>query len=275
MKLLIISGTPKTDGITHSFVKAAEETANELGVKAEVVRLSDMNLEKCKMCSDGWGICFTGHLCEFGDKDGFNALQEKVKTANAFVYLSPVYWGEVSEEMKIFVDKLRRCQATKQWDSREDEISFHKDKPSIIVAVAGGGGGGITSTFVGLERAIEHMGGDKWPRENAGIFDFIGVNRWNQSYKLETLKAAITSLVKYCIGSKPKSVTPQKDYELIITYENGEKRTFDVKPYLNKKPYDKLKDIELFNKAAISGYQIAWYPLLEIEIEPLEAGQIH
>jgi multimeric flavodoxin WrbA len=194
MRLLIISGTPKTEGITFSFVKAAEHTANELGIKTEVIRLAGMHLTKCKMCDDGWGICFSEHRCEFGDDDGFNTLQEKVNDADAFVYITPVYWGEISEEMKIFIDKLRRCQATKQWDKREDEVSFHKGKPSIIVAVAGGGGGGITSTFSDLERAITQMSGDEWPRENAGIFDYIGVNRWNQSYKKEALKSAVTNM---------------------------------------------------------------------------------
>jgi len=269
MKLLIISGTPKTGGITYSFVKAAEDTANELGIDAEVIRLSGMNLLKCKMCEDGWGICFSEHRCMFGDKDGFNALQDKMKSADAFVYLTPVYWGEVSEEMKIFIDKFRRCQATKQWDSRESEVSFHKGKPSIIVAVAGGGGGGITSTFMQLEHAIGHMSGDAWPRENSGVFDLIGVNRWNQVYKREALKAAITAMFNYRKGSKPKSVEPQPDYKLIITYENGEKRTFDVKPYLDKKPYDELKNPDLFNKAAISAYKIEWRPLLDIDIGPL------
>ena len=268
MKLLILSGTPKTDGITYSFVKIAEETAKGLGIDAEVIRLSNMNLVKCKMCEDGWGICFNEHRCMFGDTDGFNLLQEKMLNADAFVYLTPVYWGEVSEEMKIFIDKLRRCQATKQWDKRESEVSFLKGKPSIIVAVAGGGGGGITSTFEQLERAIGHMSGDAWPRENAGIFDLIGVNRWNQEYKLEALKAAVTAMINYWKGSKPVSVIPQPDYKLIVTYQNGEKRTFDVKPYLDTKPYDELKNLDLFNKAAISAYKIEWRPLLDIDIGP-------
>ena len=266
MKLLIISGTPKTEGITYSFVKAAEETAGKLGLEAEVVVLSNINLNKCKMCEDGWGICFFEHRCIFGDKDGFNTLQEKMKNADAFVYLTPVYWGEVSEEMKIFIDKLRRCQATKQWDKRESEVSFIKGKPSIIVAVAGGGGGGITSTFAQMESAIGHMSGDNWPRENAGVFDLIGVNRWNQEYKREALKAAITTLFNYLKGSKPVSVEPQPDYKLLVTYENGKKKVFDVKPYIDKKPFDELKNPDLFYKAAISAYKIEWRPLLDIDI---------
>jgi len=211
MKLLIISGTPKTDGITHSFVEKAEETAKALNVEAEVIRLAGMNLTKCKMCDDGWGICFSKHYCMFGDSDGFNDLQKKVQAADAYIYISPVYWGEISEDFKIFMDKLRRCQATKQWNSNEEEVSFLIGKPSILVAVAGGGGGGIPSTFEDFERAISQMSGDEWPRETAGIFDYIAVNRWNQEYKRETLKAAIKALVRFQEQPAPAEVTPQPD----------------------------------------------------------------
>jgi len=269
MKLLIISGTPKTDGITHSFVEIAKETAKELNTEAEIIRLSGMNLEKCKMCDDGWGICFNNHYCAFGDTDGFNSLQKKVQSADAYIYITPVYWGEISEELKIFMDKLRRCQATKQWDSREEEVSFLKGKPSIMVAVAGGGGGGIVTTFQDLERAISQMSGDEWPRESSGIFDYIAVNRWNQEYKRETLKAAVKAMISFFKRPMAIKVTPQPDYQILVTFDTGEERIYDIKPYLKTKPYDELKDLELFNKVKISGMKIEWRPRLDIDIKDL------
>ena len=269
MKLLIVNGTPKTDGLCYSFVTAAEETAAELGADAETVRLSGMNLAKCKMCGDGWGICFGEHRCAFGDKDGFNELQKKVGDAAALVYITPVYWGETSEEMKIFMDKLRRCQATKQWNQRKDEVSFHAGKPSILVAAAGGGGGGIVSAFEDMERAVTHMGGDAWPRETAGIFDYIAVNRWNRSYKREALRSAIREMVRYLTRPKLAAVEPLADYRLLLTYDNGERRVFDVGPYLGTKPYDELKDADLFGKARISGFKVEWRPRLDIDADPL------
>jgi len=266
MKLLIISGTPKPDGLTYSFAENAKETADDLKIESEVVNLSKMNLQKCKMCDDGWGVCFYEHYCIFGDKDGFNDLQKKVQEADAFIYITPVYWGEMSEELKLFMDKLRRCQATKQWDSREEEVSFHKGKPSIIVAVAGGGGGGCPSAFLHMERAISNMGGDEWPKEHSGLFDFIAVNRWNKEYKLEAFKEAITTLQDFWNRPKATDVKPMPDYQLLITFENNEKRLLDFKSYIETRPYEKLKDLTLFNKAQISGTKIEWRPLLDVDI---------
>ena len=196
MKVLIISGSPKSEGICHSLVNAALETSKENGAETEVIKLTDHKLEHCKMCGDGWGTCRGEHRCQYGDKDGFNVLQEKFSQADAFVFITPVYWGDMSEVFNGFFDKLRRCQATKRWNEDENIKSFFTDKPSILVASAGGSGNGIINTLTQMERAIGHMGGDGMPKEEKGIYDYIAVNRWNKDYKLESLKAAVASMVK-------------------------------------------------------------------------------
>ncbi|MCL2501354.1 MAG: flavodoxin family protein [Defluviitaleaceae bacterium] len=195
-KLLIVNATPKKDGLSYSFVQAAKEAADTLGLNSEILRLAGLGLQKCMMCYDGWGICFKEHRCAFGEKDGFGKVQKMISEADAFVYVTPVYWGEISEELKIFWDKLRRCETTKQWNGKEESISFHKNKPSIIVAAAGGGGGGIPSTFVAMDRAVDQLGEHTGHMNGtAGIFDYIAVNRWNQVYKREALKAAISEMM--------------------------------------------------------------------------------
>jgi len=203
-KLLIVNATPKNDGLCYSFVEAATEAATSLGLESETIRLAGYGLKKCAMCHDGWGICFKQHKCIVGDKDGFSSLQNLVSDADAFVYITPVYWGEISEELKIFWDKLRRCESTKQWNGKADCESAHKNKPSIIVASAGGGGGGIISTLAAMERAIDQLGEHTGCMNGtAGLFDYIAVNRWNQEYKREALKAAIAAMTAINRDNKP------------------------------------------------------------------------
>lgn len=56
-----------------------------------------------------------------------------------------------------------------------------------------------------------------------------------------------------------KDVKPLENYTLLLTFNNGEKRIFDVKPYLEHKIYKRLKNKELFNKVhIIYDYTIAW-----------------
>ena len=59
---------------------------------------------------------------------------------------------------------------------------------------------------------------------------------------------------------KPKAigVKPLNNYILEITFSNGEKRKFDVKPYLKFKPFKELEDKKEFEKVKIAGLSIEW-----------------
>jgi hypothetical protein len=47
-------------------------------------------------------------------------------------------------------------------------------------------------------------------------------------------------------------VEAKPGYVLHVEFENGEKRSFDMAPYLGKRPFDRLRDSPLFFKAAVA-----------------------
>jgi len=53
-------------------------------------------------------------------------------------------------------------------------------------------------------------------------------------------------------------VKPLKDYKLLVTFSNNETRIFDVKPYLDFKPFEQLKNEEIFNTVRIGGLSVEW-----------------
>ena len=59
---------------------------------------------------------------------------------------------------------------------------------------------------------------------------------------------------------RPKAidVQPLNDYILEITFSNGEKKKFDVKPYLKFKIFKELEDEKKFKKVKIAGLSIEW-----------------
>ena len=65
------------------------------------------------------------------------------------------------------------------------------------------------------------------------------------------------------------SVTPQKDYTLLLEFENGERRRFDMKPLLDKKPFSKLEDLPLFMKATVAYGTVVWPGNIDIAPETL------
>ena len=59
---------------------------------------------------------------------------------------------------------------------------------------------------------------------------------------------------------KPRAIDVKvmDDYKLLVIFENGEKKIFDVKPYFGHKIFDELKDKKLFETVKVSGLSIEW-----------------
>jgi hypothetical protein len=55
-----------------------------------------------------------------------------------------------------------------------------------------------------------------------------------------------------------KAVEPTENYNLILTFENGEKRRFDMNPFLSKGDYKELKDVSKFNSVKIHSHTLVW-----------------
>ena len=174
MNYLIISGNPKSDGLCDSIIKEVQRGALESGVEAKILDVS--NLERCHICGNGWGSCRNENVCMFGD-DGFNEAQAMVKNADQICIITPVYWWEMAEGLKCFLDRLRRC---------ESGDGILANKPVLLIASPGGSGRGLLSCLSQMERFCNHT--------SAVIFDYIGVNRWNNDYKKQAAYAAAKAM---------------------------------------------------------------------------------
>jgi hypothetical protein len=65
------------------------------------------------------------------------------------------------------------------------------------------------------------------------------------------------------------SVTAQKDYTLLLAFENGERRRFGMAPLLDKKLFFWLKDSPLFLKATVAYGTVVWPGNIDIAPETL------
>lgn len=176
MKIAVVSGTPKSSGLTHSIIEAVKRGVVDGGGEAVELKLCEMNLRPCQVCNEGWGICRNEHKCII--EDGFNEARATLTACDAFVLATPVYWWEVSEPLKIFLDRVRRCEF-----GQDGGLS---GKQALLIAVPGGSGNGLLSCLEQMERFCRHTG--------TAIFDYIGVNRWNSDYKREAAYAAARSI---------------------------------------------------------------------------------
>ncbi|MBF0558499.1 MAG: DUF2442 domain-containing protein [Nitrospirae bacterium] len=65
------------------------------------------------------------------------------------------------------------------------------------------------------------------------------------------------------------SVKTYDNYTLELVFENGEKRIFDMKPFLDKKPFVKLLNSSLFSQASVKYGTVVWPGNIDIAPETL------
>ena len=180
MNILILSASPNIDGLTAACARAAVEGVQAAGHQAEELRLTDLDIRRCRACGNGWGTCREEQRC--CQEDDFTKVQERFRTADAYILVTPVYFGEPSEAMKAFADRLRRCNHAR--GAKPSELS---GKPIMAVAAAGGSGNGYLNCLACLERWSEHLSLRK--------FDFIGVTRFTRAYKLAQITQAAKAMI--------------------------------------------------------------------------------
>ena len=66
-----------------------------------------------------------------------------------------------------------------------------------------------------------------------------------------------------------KSVTPINNYNLILTFENGEKRQLDMNPFLGTGIFKELLDVSKFNSVKVSFDTIEWENEADLDPEML------
>jgi hypothetical protein len=65
------------------------------------------------------------------------------------------------------------------------------------------------------------------------------------------------------------SLKANEDYTLELIFENNEKRVFDMSPYLDRMPFKKLANRELFLQANIEYGTVVWPEAIDIDPEIL------
>jgi len=181
MKVMILTSSPNTDGLTAACGNAAKMGVEEAGEQAVTVNLNQEQIGICHACGNGWGTCRSEHECQI--QDDFQALHASMVEMDAFVIITPVYWGEMSESAKAFSDRVRRCEALKE------DKPFLEGKPVIAVAAAGGSGNGLTTCLTSMERFVTQVKAEK--------FDLIGITQKSRVYKLDTIQKAAREMVAH------------------------------------------------------------------------------
>lgn len=151
MKAIIISGSRNPEGQTARAANAFLNGFVEGGGEGEIVFLPSLKIERCRQCENsGWGICISEGKCIIDDD--FASITEKIESSDIVVFANPVYFADLSESLRAFLDRYRRVR----WPVISNHT--HQDIPVVLISVAGGGGGGSPECMEIMARIVNRAG---------------------------------------------------------------------------------------------------------------------
>jgi multimeric flavodoxin WrbA len=179
MKLLAIQSSPNIDGLTAETAKQVMKGAEAAGHEAELINLNMSVIKKCKACDGGWGQCRREGTCIH--IDDFAEIMGKILAADALVFTTPVYWHDISESAKTFLDRMRRVET-------HHGFKRYADKPYMGIACAGGSGNGAARALYLLEEYLKRIGFKN--------YDLVTVTQANRGHKLPMLEKAGNQILR-------------------------------------------------------------------------------
>ena len=98
--ILIIKGGGRPNGKTAQLIDSFIKGARESGHTTEIISLMKNEVKGCLGCN----ACRYGKPCV--QRDSFNELVPKIKSADCLVFASPLYFWTVSARIKAFIERF-------------------------------------------------------------------------------------------------------------------------------------------------------------------------
>jgi multimeric flavodoxin WrbA len=167
VKIVAIMGSPRPNGNTSILVDAALEGAAEHGCEVEKIILCRYKIEGCR----GHDKCSTYDKCKI--EDDIPMILEKFRTADGTILATPVYYYNMSAQMKTFIDR--------NYFLYTHRIPLKSRCMGLIVVA---GGEGEDTTIRALRRCFRLKGGnnaDNW-FDVAGFATSLGEVKTNSNF---------------------------------------------------------------------------------------------
>jgi multimeric flavodoxin WrbA len=104
MKIIAINGSPRKNLNTHALLEKCLDGAKENGAETELIHLSNISFKGCRSCFACQQKNVTIPVCAL--QDDLEAVLKKIYECDALVLGSPIYFGNVTGEMRSFLERL-------------------------------------------------------------------------------------------------------------------------------------------------------------------------
>jgi len=100
-RVLILAASPRKNGNSTILALKAAEGVKAEGGEADVVSLGNLKIVPCNACD----VCRTKPETGCVIKDDMQPLYKKIEDAQGVIFATPVYWFNISAQMKLFIDR--------------------------------------------------------------------------------------------------------------------------------------------------------------------------
>ena len=131
-KIMIIDGGPRRNMNTAAMLARFADGATQAGAEVKTVRLYDMAYKGCISCLACKIKGKASNVCKF--KDALTPILEEIAQADGLVLGSPIYFGDVTGQMRTFLERLAF-----PWLSYNDySMTAPKKMPVLLVETMNG-----------------------------------------------------------------------------------------------------------------------------------------
>lgn len=105
MNVIAVNGSPRKDWNTATLLKSAMEGAESAGARTKLVHLYDLDYKGCTSC---FSCKRKGNTCDglCALRDGLSDVLAEVIESDVLLLGSPIYFGDVTGEMRSFIERL-------------------------------------------------------------------------------------------------------------------------------------------------------------------------
>ncbi len=208
MKVLLVSGSPHEKGCTYVALKQVEKTLNEEGIETEYFWIGNKPISGCIGCASckNLGKCFID--------DVVNEFVQKAKTADGFIFGTPVHYAGMSGGMTSFMDRAFYSASL----GKQGNAFLFKPASSVIVARRAG----TTATY---DQINKYFGITQMPIISTRYWNMVHGAKPEDAEKdeegMQSMRILARNMAYYlkCIeAGKEKGINPPEQEK--VTYTN-------------------------------------------------------
>ncbi len=175
-KIVVLNGSPRRNGNTSTLVRAFAEGAESVGNKVEEFFLEGMRIHGCRGCFGG----HSSRECPCVQKDDMDRIYPAVKESDVVVFASPLYYWNLSGQIRTAVDRLFALE-----EGDGNLLRGHGRASALLMAAEGHGFEDVVTYY---DHLMEHL---KWENlghvlagGNGDVGDIKGKPEIQQAYEL-------------------------------------------------------------------------------------------